>query len=585
MNYISSLFISQLVSSNNIIDIISSKVNLKKVGKYYKSFCPFHDEKNPSFIVNKDKQFFYCFGCKISGNIIDFLMKINNYNFLDAIKELSNISNIPILYNNNINIINKNYFLNKNKFFKLMLSLNNIYVKSLFINYKFYKLNNFFLKRNINYNCILHFSIGYSYNVLVNKFINNLNYENKYFLYKLGILIKNKFGNFYDRLFNRIIFPIHNVNGNIVAFGGRSIINNNFNKYINSSNNVYFTKNYNLYNFYNIIKNKNKLKRILIVEGYIDVIMLYKFGINYSVALLGSSISKKQIEILYFYTNKIILCLDGDKSNFSYIKSIIKLLISFINIKRMSFFVFLPYGEDPDSLIQKEGKLLFEERLNNSLSIIDVLFKFYFLKDNLLTYRNKVFFVNSLIPYISKINCSITKYFVKRNILNKIGILNEYYLNNLSYYQYNNKRLKVKFTLLRCLISLLLKYPILSSKVNLYDKIFNYSFSKKIPGLNLFLCLVNICINNKNVNFIKIISNFKNNIIIKNYLIKLFLWNFFPNNVNYNLIFNNTLIKLKFFIIKNMLKKFLINNNNLYELSLNKKIKIWNLIKFKNLNQ
>ncbi len=581
MNYISSLFISKLISSNNIIDIISSKVNLKKVGKYYKSYCPFHNEKNPSFIVNKDKQFFYCFGCKSNGNVIDFLMKINNYNFLDAIKELSNISGIPILYNNNIF---NTKIINKDRFFKLMFNLNKIYIKSLLINYNFYIIKNFFINRNINYKCILNFSIGYSYNLLVNKFINSLSYNNRYFLFKLGILIKNKYGNFYDRLFNRIIFPIYNLYGDIIAFGGRSIINNNFSKYINSSNNMFFTKGYNLYNFNNIIKKKNKLKKILIVEGYIDVIMLYKFGINYSVALLGSNISKQQIKILYFYTNKVILCLDGDKSNFSYIKNIIKLLISFINNKKMFFIVFLPYGEDPDSLIQKEGKILFEKRLNNSLSIIDILLKYYFLKKNLLTCKDKISFINSLLPYISKINCSIIKYFIKIKILNKIGIFDKYNLNNLLYYNFNKKNIKVKFTLLRCLISLLLKYPILSNKVNLYDRIFNYNINNSIPGLVLFLDIVNICINNKNINIIKIISKFNNNINIKNYLIKLFLWNFFPKNINYNLIFSDALIKLKFFIIKNILKKILLNNNNLYELSLNKKIIIWNLIKFKKLN-
>ncbi len=578
MKYISRLFINQLISSNDIVDIISSKISLKKVGRYYRSICPFHDEKNASFIVNRDKQFFYCFGCKSSGNIIDFLIKINNYNFLDAIKELSSISGIPILYNN-INFINKNYFRDKKKFFKLMFNINKIYIKSLIINYKVYKISKFLIKRNINHKCIMHFSIGYSYSILVNKFINNLSYENKYFLFKLGILIKNKYGNFYDRLFNRIIFPIHNINGNIIAFGGRSIIDNNFIKYINSSNNIFFTKNYNLYNFYNIIKNKNKLKRILVVEGYIDVIMLYKFGIKYSVALLGSNISKKQIEILYFYTNKIVLCLDGDKSNFFYIKNIIKILISFINKKRMSFFVFLPCGEDPDSLIQKEGKILFEKRINNSLSIIDILFKFYFLKSNFYNYKYKIYFVTSLLPYISKINCPVTKYFIKYKIFNKIGILSEYNLRNFLFLNINKNNIKVKFTLLRCLISLLLKYPKLSYKVNLYDKIFNYN--RSIPGLVLFLDIVYLCINNKNINIINIISKFNNN--IKNYLIKLFLWNFFPKNVNYDLIFNDALIKLKFFIIKNILKKILLNNNNLYELSLSRKIKIWNLIKFNKL--
>ncbi len=573
MKYISRILINKLISSVNIIDIISSKINLKKFGKYYKSFCPFHNEKVPSFIVNEDKQFFYCFGCKCYGNIIDFLIKINNYNFLDAIKELSNISNISIKYKN-IDI-NYKYNFNKKIFFNLMFNFNRIYVKSLFLNLN--RIKNFFIKRKINYSSIYNFSIGFSCKKLINKFIYNLNINNRKFLFKLGILIKNKYGIFCDRLYNRIIFPIYNLNGNIVAFGGRSINENNFYKYINSSNNMFFCKRNYLYNFFNIIKDKNKLKKILIVEGYIDVIMLSKFGINYSVALLGSNICKKQIEMLYLYTNKIIFCLDGDKSNFLSIKNIIILLISYINENRISFFIFLPNKEDPDSLINKEGKILFKNRINNALSIFDVLFKFFILGKNLYTYHGQISFVSSLLPIISKINCPIIRSFLKQKISNKIGILNDNYLDKFLLLNNDYKPKKIKFTIIRCLISLLLKYPYLSYNINLCDKLFNNN--NDIPGLYLFLNIVNLCISNKNISIKNILYYYNDN--VKNYLIKLFLWNYFPKNINYNIIFNDALIKLKIFIIEFKIKKML-NNNNLYELSLNKKLEIWKLIKLKN---
>ncbi len=579
MSYISRLFIDKLLSITDIVNIISSKISIFRIGNYYKSFCPFHEEKNPSFIINKHKQYFYCFGCKSYGNVISFLMKINNYNFIDAIKELCNINNISIEnYNFNCNI---NYDKKRELYFKLTLNFNKIYIKSLFFNLNINYIKKFFISRNIDYKSIHNFSIGFSWNILVNKFIYNLNKKYKKFLFKLGFLIKDKNGNFLDRLYNRIVFPIYDLKGNIIAFGGRCLFNNKFFcKYINSSNNIYFTKSKCLFNLFNIIKNNNKLDKILVVEGYIDVIMLSKYGINYSVALLGSNISKYQIDILYFYTNKIIFCFDGDKSDYSFIKNIIYLLISYVNENKMFFFIFLPIGEDPDSLIRKEGKILFENRINNALSIFDVIFK-VFSVNNLYTYTEQIHFISSLMPIIYKINCPIIKNYFRLKISNKIGILNDKFLEKYLLLKTNKKNKKVKITIIRCLISLLLKYPYLSYNVNLYDKLF---INKNIiPGLLLFLDIVNLCINNKNITIYEILYKYKNS-NIKIYLIKLFLWNYFPKKINCNLIFNDALIKLKLFIIKNILKKLLINNNNLYELSLNQKIKIWNLIKLKKLN-
>ncbi len=575
MIYFSRLFINRLLSISDIVDVISSKLSLKKTGRYYKSFCPFHKEKNPSFFVNKEKKIFYCFGCKCYGNIIDFLMKINNYNFIDAIKELSNINNISL---ENYNIKDYNYN-NRKIFYKLIFNLNKIYIKSLFLNLNIKYIKDFLLNRNIDYNCIYNFSIGFSYTILVNKFINNLDFKYRIFLFKLGFLLKDKNGNFFDRLYNRIIFPIYNINGNIIAFGGRSIKKKNFCKYINSCNSIYFSKKKCLYNLFNIInKNNNiKLDKILVVEGYMDVIMLSKFGINYCVALLGSNIFKEQIDILYFYTNKIIFCLDGDKSNYLFIKNIIDLLIFYINKNIIFFFIFLPYGEDPDSLIKKEGKILFEKRIKDSLSIFDVIFKFFNLNNNLYTYDGQISFISSILPIIYKINCPIIRNYLRQKVSNKVGILDNKFLEK--FLEFNKKHKKIKITILRCLISLLLKYPYLSNKVNLYDKLF---YNKNIiPGLFLFLDIVNLCINNKNITINEIISKYNNN--IKNYLIKLFLWNYFPKNINFSLIFDDSLIKLKVFIVKKILKNILINNN-LYELTLNQKIKIWNLIKFNNLN-
>ncbi len=580
MRYISKLFIKKLLYNTNIIDIISSKINLKKNGKYYQSICPFHNEKNPSFIVNEDKKFFYCFGCKIYGNIIDFLMKFNNYNFLDAIKELANISNSEIVYSNiktNIKDIDE-----RNIFFQLMALLNSFYKKSLLKNFS--KIKYFFKIRNINYKLIKYFSLGYSDKNSFNKFIQYLDVYKKDFLFKLGVLKKNKYNNYYDILDKRITFPIYNIYGNIIAFGARIIYLNNYNnKYINISNNIYFNKKKCLYNLFNLIqyykKNNIKISEILIVEGYLDVILLFKYEII-SIGLLGTNISIYQINILYKYTNKLIFCLDGDKAGYKAVKNIVKLLLNFINSIKICFFVFLPSGEDPDSLIQKEGKILFRNRIKNALSIWDVLFSKYMgFKNNLLSYFDKISFLNFILPLVKNIKCPITKSFIRQSISNKVGIINNDFLEK---YLYIRKKSPIlKFSIIRCLISLVLKFPFLSYKVNIYSIFFKDY--KIVPGLLLFLDIINLCISNKNISSNEILNKYNNKNNIRFLLIKLLYWNFFPKNVNFSLLFDDNLKKLKYLIINIKLKNMFFKKN-INELSLVDKIKVWNFIKMKKLN-
>lgn len=273
MKYISRFFINNLLFKTDIVRLISSKINLQKIGNRYKCCCPFHKEKNPSFTINEEKKFFYCFGCKIYGNVIDFLMKFNNISFFDSIKELSEFNGIKLIINEKKN--KSNFYTIKNKYFKLMFILANLYHKFLLNNKNLYLIKNFFLYRNINFNVIKKFLIGYS-SLNLFKYLNKI-FNNKEinFLVKFGVLLRNKDGYLYDRFCNRIIFPIFDLYGGIIAFGGRSIYNNNVLKYVNSSKNIFFSKKNCLYGL-NYVKNKGKVDRIFIVEGYIDVITLHK---------------------------------------------------------------------------------------------------------------------------------------------------------------------------------------------------------------------------------------------------------------------------------------------------------------------
>ncbi len=576
MKYIPKIFINNLLLSTDIIKLISSKINLQKFGNKYKCCCPFHKEKNPSFFVNEEKKFFYCFGCKIYGNSIDFLMKFNNINFFESIKELSEFNGIKLILNKNIN--NNKFLSKKLKYFKIMFSLSKIYHNFLFKNLKLNFIKNFFIKRNINIKMIKEFFLGYSSIDLFNHLLKFFNEKEIFFLIKLGLLVKNKKNNIYDKLNNRIIFPIFDVYNRVIAFGGRSINRNFFLKYINSSTNIFFFKKKCLYGLNNVKKNKIKIDKILIVEGYIDVITLHKNKILYAVGLLGSSISKEQIKILYFYTNILIFCFDGDKSGFNSIKKTLKLLLIFINEIKKAYFIFLPNKEDPDSIIKKEGKKKFKNRIKNSKSIFYVLFKIYLFKENINSYEKKFYFSKKILFLINKIKSPIIKLFLNRELCLRVGLHKNDFDNliNLNFLKFKKKK-NILILLVRYLISLLLKNLFLSKLVNIYDIVLNL-INK--PILSLFLNIINLCILNNIFTFNEILNKFSKN-FIRFYLEYLFLKNYFSININDKIYFLNFLDKLKIFLID--LKLDMIFKKNVSnKFSFKEKKKIWYLIKLKN---
>ncbi len=576
MKYISRSFISELLLSTDIIKLISSKINLKKIGSTYKCCCPFHKEKNPSFVVNEEQKYFYCFGCKIYGNSIDFLMKFYNYNFLESIKYLADFNGIKFIFNKTLYTKKNKFYNTKIFYFKLMHFLAKLYHNYLIKNKELNYIRDFLILRNFNLKIIKRFVIGYSTSNLLKFLLNFLDKKKINFLIKYGVFIKDKNNNIYDRFNNRIIFPILDVYGRVVAFGGRSVNNINLLKYINTSKNIFFSKKRNLYGL-NYIK-KTRSKSIFIVEGYIDVITLHKFGFVNTVGLLGSSISLEQVKILYFYTNTLVFCFDGDKIGLKSIKKTLKLLLFYVNEIKKSYFIFLPQGEDPDSLINKKGKKEFIKYIKKAKSIFYVLFKIYLFKKNIFFYETKFYSFKKIFSLINRINSPIIKFFLNKELYIKMGIekSNSIYLDNLKYknFKFKNNRFVL---IIRYLISLLLKNLFLSQLVNIYDEIFGFV---NFPVLSLFLNIINFSILNKIFTFNEILKKFSKD-FIRFYLEYLFLKNYFSFNIDDKLYFLNFLEKLKIFLIDikvdTILKKKLFHNLNMKE-----KKKIWYLIKLKN---
>ena len=375
MAKISEAVISEILSKTDIVDLISEKVSLSKKGKSYFGLCPFHNEKTPSFSVEPERKIFNCFSCGEKGNAIGFLQKTENLSFVEAIENLADRANISIDFSKYKKENPNKKFLDINKdasnFYKLYLSS----TKQGAIAKEYLK------NRGISDEVIDKFDIGLSpaefdllYKTLTKKgtLVSDL--------YDLGLVKQSKKENFYDLFRERIIFPIVNEHGNVVGFSGRTYIDKEDDdgpKYINSPQTIVFTKSNVLYNMNNAINEIKKNNRVVLFEGYMDVIAAYRAGIKESVASMGTSLTVDQVRLIKKYTNNITICYDGDPAGVEATERAIKLFEqAHMEIK----IVLLPDKLDPDDYLKKYSAKDLNKFINDSW--IDKI-EFAYLKSNM----------------------------------------------------------------------------------------------------------------------------------------------------------------------------------------------------------
>ena len=358
-------FIQDLLSRTDIIKLIQSRITIKKRGTNYLGLCPFHIEKTPSFTVNPTKQFYYCFGCNTHGNAIGFLMAFDRMEFLEAVTSLASQlgMNIPkeAITQSTLSSNNGNFF--------LLYNISHFYQRAL---KQSFTAIHYLKSRGLSGKIAKEFSIGYAPNAWENLRSFSKNSEMQSQLIIHGLLIKKE-NRCFDRFRNRIMFPIRDTRGRVIAFGGRSL-GNHLPKYINSPETPIFQKGNELYGLYEACKINHPLSRVLIVEGYMDVVSLHQHGITYAIATLGTATNINHLQKLLRHTRKIIYCFDGDDAGRS---AAWKALLSTLPIMRAGIhirFLFLPQGEDPDSLIQKIGQGAFEKKIDQALALSEVFF-------------------------------------------------------------------------------------------------------------------------------------------------------------------------------------------------------------------
>jgi DNA primase len=413
--------INEIAKANDIIDIISYYIPVKKRGKSFVAVCPFHPDKNPSLHISPDKQVYHCFACKAGGNVFRFVMDYEKISFQDAVLKLADKAGIKISYKPE----NKDISDEVSKLYEI----NNLAAKYFHRNLQELKgsekdfISSYLKKRGLSKNSITKFGLGYAsrgWNNLLSYFLDDGNFTADDIL-AAGLVKSKEKGKYYDTFRGRLVFPIFNESDKIVGFGARKLYDDDEieGKYINTQETKVYQKRQILYGLNFAKESIRQNDFVIIVEGYLDVISLSQSGINNVVASSGTALTPEQVHLLSRYSKNIILIFDSDSAGIKAAKSGLQIILEAgldLNI------VSLPEGEDPDSFIRKKSKDEFILLLNSKKSIIEFISDIYIRENRLNTPNDKTEFVKEIISYIARIPDKIKRAFYIKDISSKFGL-------------------------------------------------------------------------------------------------------------------------------------------------------------------
>lgn len=503
------VFINDLLARIDIVDLVDARVKLKKQGKNYHACCPFHNEKTPSFTVNADKQFYHCFGCGAHGNAIDFLMNYDRLEFVESIEELATVAGLEIPYETGSgpNHIERHQ---RQNLYQLMENLRQFYQQALH-SPQAHNAQQYLAHRGLSPDIINHFSIGYApagWDNALKKFGNNP--DKRAALNDAGMLVNNDSGRTYDRFRDRVMIPIRDRRGRVIAFGGR-VLGNDTPKYLNSPETDIFHKGRQLFGLYEAQQRHAKLERILVVEGYMDVIALAQFGIDYAVASLGTSTTAEHIQLMFRSTDNVVCCYDGDNAGRDAAWRALETALPYLSDGRQLKFMFLPEGEDPDTLVRKEEKIAFEQRIEQAMPLSTFLFDNLLPQVDLSSPDGRTKLAALTLPLISQVPGETLRLYLRQTLGMKLGILDDSQLDKLLPRQAETKNSyqppQLKPTTMRILIALLVQHPSLANEVPVLDGLRHH----ELPGLPLFIELVDTCLAQPGLTTGQLIELYRNN--------------------------------------------------------------------------
>ena len=364
-------FLDEIVARADIVEIIGARVPLKKSGREFKANCPFHNEKSPSFWVSPEKQFYHCFGCGAHGTVIGFLMQYEKMDFIDAVADLAQRAGLELPKEaqgpRDAGSVDLHDVTAKAaRFFEQNLADNP-------------RARAYLETRGIDAKTRANFALGSapdSWDALLTRF--GTQDDERRRLFQVGLIIERdtrggeRAAGFYDRFRDRLMFPIRDSRGRVIAFGGR-VIDKGEPKYLNSPETPLFHKGRELYGLYEARQAHTDFKRLMIVEGYMDVVRLHQAGITYAVATLGTATTQEHLNKIFRITSELVFCFDGDRAGRQAAWRALDNALPLARDGRELKFLFLPEGHDPDTLVALEGREAFEARLKSALPLSEYL--------------------------------------------------------------------------------------------------------------------------------------------------------------------------------------------------------------------
>lgn len=361
-------FIETLNDRLNLVDVVSARVPLKKAGREYTGRCPFHDDSSPSFAVNPDKQVYHCFGCGASGGLISFVMEFDRVDFISAIESLASLAGLEIPRSADDPDAES-----RRGLYQILEDADGLFRKALKSDPERDRAVAYLKSRGLTGQIAHQFGLGFAppgwrflFDALgADKKIQKI-------LLEAGLTTQNPQGREYDRFRDRVMFPIRDIRGRTIAFGGR-VLDDSKPKYLNSPETKLFHKSDTLYGLYEARQANRSLDRVLVVEGYMDVVALAQYGIQFAVATLGTALTGQHLDRLSRQTSQVIVCFDGDQAGRTAAKRAMDTMLGFLSDAFSIRFLFLPEGHDPDSLVREEGTDAFLNRLNDALPASEAL--------------------------------------------------------------------------------------------------------------------------------------------------------------------------------------------------------------------
>ena len=407
-------FIDDLVARADIVEVIGRRVQIKKAGREFKACCPFHDEKTPSFTVSPTKGFYHCFGCGAHGTALGFLMEFDHMSFVEAVESLASSMGVEVPRDESDRPARR-----YDELFDLMSRVERFWQQGLRDNPA---AVDYLKHRAIDGSTAKRFGLGYAadaWSTVLDKFGTSQEAIDR--LLAAGLVIRKDNGSHYDRFRGRVMFPIRDVRGRCIAFGGRAM-GDGEPKYLNSPETVLFHKGRELYGMYEARQALRQIDRFVVVEGYMDVVALARHGIDFSVATLGTATTADHLNRLFRLTENVDFCFDGDRAGRQAAWRALETALPHIREGRQVRFVFLPEGHDPDSYVNEHGADVFIEALDNGVALSDHLIAELAQQVDLGTVDGRARLAELAKPLVAKIPAGVYRELLLESLAKTVGL-------------------------------------------------------------------------------------------------------------------------------------------------------------------